>query len=277
MSIKDIMVHVDTGFGNENRIRVAIDLATRHSAQLTGIYAISRPVIPSYAEVQIADEILRAQASALRETADRAKSDFLAMTNTVGLAAEWLCFEGAADTILSREAVTSDILIVGQHDPNEDIFPGGRDMPDHVILSTGRPVLVIPNSFNRDDLGRRIMVAWDGSARATRAVHDAMAFLQMAEYVCVMVANPEEEVRIGTEPASRITDHLIRHGVRAEAAHMTNRRVQPGELLLSRAADLSVDMIVCGAYGHARWKELILGGVTDHLLDHMPVPLLMSH
>ncbi len=277
MTVKDIFVHVDGAKGNDARVDAAIDLANQHGALLTGVYVVSRPVIPAYAEVQISEEVLKAQASALQESAEQAHETFLSATAVKNLDAEWRCYEGMTDSVLTQEARTADVLIVGQHDPDEDIFPGGRDMPDHVILSAGRPVLIIPYTYHSEGFGKRILVAWDGSSRATRAVHDALPFLQMADEVCVMVANPEGESRVGVEPGSQITAHLLRHGVKAEAAHITNHDVKSGELLLSRAADMRADMIVCGAYGHSRWKELILGGVTDHLLDHMPVPILMSH
>ena len=277
MTVKDVFVHVDAAKGNDARVEAAIELAKQHDAVLTGVYVISRPVIPAYAEVQISEDVLRAQASALRETAEQAQEGFLGIVKSREYTAEWRCVEGVADSVLTSEARTADVLIVGQHDPEEDIFPGGRDMPDHVILSAGRPVLIIPYTYQGEKIGKRILVAWDGSSRATRAVHDAMPFLEAAEQVTVMVANPDGENRIGVEPGARITEHLKRHGVTATADHIINTDVQPGELLLSRAADMGADMIVCGAYGHARWKELILGGVTDHLLDHMPVPILMSH
>jgi nucleotide-binding universal stress UspA family protein len=277
MAIKDIYVHVDAASGNAQRTDAAIELSIQHDALLTGVYVISRPVIPAYAEVQISEEVLVAQANAFKESAEIAKNKFLQSAGDKGITAEWKCFEGITDIVLNRESRAADLIVVGQHDPDEDIFPGGRDMPDQVILSSGRPVVLIPYTYNGEGLGKRVLVAWDGSSRATRSVHDAMPLLQAAEQVIVMVANPDGETKIGQEPGATITAHLKRHGVNVEAAHITNTKVKPGELLLSRAADMSADLIVCGAYGHARWKELILGGVTDHLLEHMPVPMVMSH
>lgn len=277
MAIKDIYVHVDSSGRNPQRVDAALGLAIKHDALLSGVYVMSRPVIPSYAEVQISEEILVAQANALKETAELSRSKFMKAAESKGVDAVWKCFEGITDAVLNRESRAADLIIVGQHDPDEDIFPGGRDMPDQVILSSGRPVMLIPYTFSGETIGKRILVAWDGSSRASRSVHDAMPLLKAAEQVTVMVANPEGETKIGQEPGATITAHLKRHGVNAEAAHITNPKVKPGELLLSRAADIGADLIVCGAYGHARWKELILGGVTDHLLEHMPVPLVMSH
>jgi len=277
MSIKEILVHVDAATGNTQRVNAAIELASQHDAHLRGVYVLSRPMIPAYAEVQISEDVLKAQASALQEAAEEAHETFLNAARQKGIDVSWRCIEGAVDAVLTRQACSVDLLVLSQQNPEDDMFLGGRDMPDQVILSAGRPVLMIPYTYRGEGMGKRILVAWDGSSRASRAVHDAMPFLKAANHVTVMVANPEGEIRHGVEPGAQITAHLIRHGVKAEAAHITNPDVKLGELLLSRAADMSADLIICGAYGHARWKELILGGVTDHLLDHMPVPLLMSH
>ena len=150
-------------------------------------------------------------------------------------------------------------------------------MPDNVILSCGRPVLVIPYVGDYETIGENIMIAWDASAMAARAVHDALPVLQAAKTVTVMVVIPKDGgPETGDLPGAAISAHLARHGISAEADHMQSD-LDPGNMLLSRAADKSADLIVMGAYGHARWTEMMLGGVTKHLLAHMTVPTLMSH
>jgi len=277
MTIRDIHVHIDASNTSGARLDAAIALAKQHDALLTGVYALNRPVIPAYAEVQISVDVMEAQAKALEETANKVRDEFKETTKAQGLTAAWHCIEGNLDRVLTHEARTADIMIIGQHNPDDDIILGSRDMPDHVILSAGRPVLIVPYTYQNKAIGKRILVAWDGGPRATRAVHDALPILKKADHVTVLVANPDREPRLGSEPGARIAAHLARHGVNAEASHIVNHDMSPGELLLSQAADMRADLIVCGAYGHARWKELILGGVTDHLLEHMPVPILMSH
>jgi nucleotide-binding universal stress UspA family protein len=149
-----------------------------------------------------------------------------------------------------------------------------------VILGVGRPVLVIPHSGEFPVIGERVLVAWDASRLATRAVNDALPLLESAREVVVMAVNPrteEGERGHGEIPSADICLHLARHGVRAEAQHLYADDLGVGPLLLSRAIDEGIDLIVCGAYGHARWREIVLGGVTRHLLEHMTIPVLMSH
>jgi len=120
-----------------------------------------------------------------------------------------------------------------------------------------------------------VLVAWDGSREAARAIADAMPLLERAVHVTVLAVNPGPD--LGDEPCADITLHLARHNVPAEAAHMVSEDLDTADALLSRAADLSVDLIVMGAYGRRRLRDLVMGSVTGHLLRHMTVPVLMSH
>jgi nucleotide-binding universal stress UspA family protein len=127
-------------------------------------------------------------------------------------------------------------------------------------------------------MGNRIVVAWSGSRESVRAVSDAMPFLRRAKEVIVLAINPRHGPDgHGDIPAADISLHLARHGVRADAQDITTDQIEVGDVLLSRAADESADLVVMGAYGHSRFRELILGGATRHLLQHMTVPILMSH
>jgi nucleotide-binding universal stress UspA family protein len=151
-------------------------------------------------------------------------------------------------------------------------------MPDRMILSLGRPVLVIPNVGEYPVIGERIMVAWDGSRFATRAVNDAIPFMSSAKHVSVITVNFEcNDERQCELPGADICLHLARHGIKAEAGHISAHDSDEGDALLSQAANQGADLLVMGAYGHARWREIVLGGVTRHMLQHMTIPVLMSH
>ena len=122
------------------------------------------------------------------------------------------------------------------------------------------------------------MVAWDASRLATRAVNDALPILRKASKVHLLAINPEGgREGHGDVPGADIGLHLARHGVKAEASSIHAEDLEAGDALLSRAADFGADLIVMGAYGHSRWRELVLGGVTRHLLNHMTAPVFMSH
>ncbi len=278
MTIQDILVYVDNGKACENRLQAAIQVAATHEAHLIGLYTLSDPDLPGYVEVEIPVDILELQAERAVEAAKRAEEAFEEATEKAGISAEWRCLEGDAIEILISQARYVDLLVISQHDPEDSMASIIYDIPDQVILEAGRPVLVVPYTYRGDGIGKRVMVGWDASQLASRAIHDALPFLERADKVTVMVINPEVGIKgHGDLPGADVAAHLARHNVCAEADHVTNTDVNTGDQLLSRAADLDADLVVTGAYGHARWKELILGGVTRHLLESMPVPVLMSH
>jgi nucleotide-binding universal stress UspA family protein len=193
---------------------------------------------------------------------------------------EGRCVEGVASSVVGLHGRYADIVIVGQRDPSAGEGAYDRTMPDDVILDVGRPVLVIPHGGEFPVIGERVLVAWNASRPATRAVNDALPLLERAKEVIVVAVNPrtgEGERGHGEIPSADICLHLARHGIKAEAQSQYAKDLDVGPVLLSRAIDEGIDLIVCGAYGHARWREIVLGGVTRHLLEHMTVPVLMSH
>ncbi|UTW53261.1 universal stress protein [bacterium SCSIO 12827] len=277
MSLKDILVHIDLNAESDHRLKAAMSLAQAHGAHLAGVYAVPRPYIPAYAEVQITAEVLEAQRASAEEAASRAEAAFKAATASSGLSVEWRQQEGDVGRVLGFHCRYADLTIVSQPDPAQSLFPGDRDLPDRLILTAGRPVMVLPHGYSGDLAGKRILVAWDEGPLASRAVHDALPLLRAAEKVVVMVANPTKVPGEKRDPGADIAAHLARHGVTVEASHVTSDELDVGNLLLSRAADISADMMVMGAYGHARWSELILGGVTNVVLSNQTVPVVMSH
>ncbi|MBM3560382.1 MAG: universal stress protein [Alphaproteobacteria bacterium] len=123
-------------------------------------------------------------------------------------------------------------------------------------------------------------MAWNASREAARAVADAMPFLVAAQHVVILSVNPESGQRPGThgaDPGADIGFHLARHGVKVQASHGVAPDIDPADAILNWASDDGIDLIVVGAYGHARLRELVLGGVTRDMLAASPVPLLMSH
>ena len=277
MPFKDILVHVDTLEPSAARLRSAISLAESLDARLTGLYIISKPYIPAYAEAQFSAEILKDQAEKAQQRAEEAERKFKEATARNGLQSEWRVEEGNAAEVLTEQARYHDLAVVGQGHPDNYFFFGDREMPDRMIMTSGRPALVIPCVGEYATIGKHVMIAWDAGPMAARAVHDALPLLTAAKEVNVMVVNPMNgSGGTGDLPGADISAHLAHHGVKAEADHVKTD-MDTGDMLLSRAADKGADLIVMGAYGHARWAELVLGGVTDHMLKHMTVPVLMSH
>ena len=274
MGLKDILVHVDGREPSAARVDAAVTLAARSEAHLVGLHVISVPQIPTYVEAQLPPEITKRQLEYAKQAAEEAHKMFESAASSAGIQYEWRTDEGDTVDRVSMHARYCDIAIVGQQEdagvPSE--------MPDRLILSVGRPVLLIPRVGSYPVIGDQVMVAWDASRLATRAVNDALPVLRRAKQVSVIAINPRSsDEEHGQVPSADISLHLARHGVKAEAQHTYADDISAGDMILSRAADAGADLLVMGAYGHARWRELVMGGVTRHMLQHMTLPVFMSH
>lgn len=278
MAFKTILVHMDDGKHCERRLAAAAALARVHAAHLVGVCVVARPYIPTYMAAEVSPELYEIQQKRARESADAVAARFRQTADRAGIAAEWRAVEGYAPAILTRHARYADLAVLGQFDPDEEQYEGLAGLVEEVILAAGRPVLVIPYAGRFETLGERVLLAWNASREATRAANDALPILERARQVTVMNVDPQRRpAEDGDVPGADLALHLARHGVKAEASAAFGGDIDVGDVLLSRAADLSADLIVMGAYGRSRLRELVLGGASRHILGHMTVPVLMSH
>ena len=167
--------------------------------------------------------------------------------------------------------------MIGQFDPSTAVPGVMPNFVETVVLNSGRPVLVVPYAAETNRQFRRPLVAWDGGVAARRAIAGALPLLKQAGSIDVVMFNPRAEAGVhGEEPGADLALYLARHGIRVNVVERTvNGGI--GEALLSAAADLGSDLIVMGAYGHTRFREVVLGGVTRTVLQSMTVPVLMAH
>jgi nucleotide-binding universal stress UspA family protein len=276
MGLKDLLVHVDNDPACGARLDVAAALAAKHEAHLTGLHPMGWPRLPGYVEVELPRTFLDEQRRQLEGLARQAETRFHEGARRRGLHGEWRVDTGDIVGITKLHARYADLTVVGQGIDLKDAPYELAFLPQELALGVGRPVLVVPRYGTFDTVGERVLVAWNGSREATRAVHDALPLLKLARNVTVLSIDPERDTGDRT-PSADIALHLARHGVPAESMSTLGLDISVGDLLLSRAADLGADLIVMGAYGHSRVRELVLGGATRHILQHMTVPVLMSH
>lgn len=277
MGYDDILLHVDASKACAKRLELAIGLAERHDAHLTGLYVHPRLQLPASFAADLPPQYIDMQTQALEAQARETQARFEAACAAPGLRWEWREARGVAVDELAQQGRYADLVILGQSSEDEPDFdlPG---VPSEVLLTAGRPVLVVPYIGAQGLPGKRVLVAWNASRESARAVNDALPLMAGAEHVTVIVADVGGgETESADAPGADICLHLARHGIDAEAQHIRANDIDVGDMLLSRASDLGVDLIVMGAYGHSRLRELMLGGVTRDLLQHMTVPVLMSH
>jgi nucleotide-binding universal stress UspA family protein len=279
MSIKNILIYIDDSDQVENRLDVAVKLAQTHEAHLAAVYAIPEPFLPPYADGgYVPADLLESQSERARERAAAARTSFEERMSRAGIEGEWREAEGYAADVVGLNAKYADLTLVGQANPDDPQNYPNPGLPAEVALSSGRPVLVVPYVGVSHDIGRNVLVAWNGSREATRAINDAMPILERAEKVTILAVNPRKGGGDhGDVPSADMALHLARHGVKAEAAQTVATDIDVGDIILSRLSDLGADLVVMGAYGHSRMRELMMGGVTRDLLRHMTVPVLMSH
>ncbi len=165
-----------------------------------------------------------------------------------------------------------DLTII---DSPMEYFVMGRALAEELLFHTGRPVIVVPAGVTAFK-AKRIVVAWDGTARASRALNDAMPFLTSAEYVELASVLKEKDLS-KLVPGAEAAPHLSRHGIDATVANVDATGGDAGKALRDRATLVGADMIVMGAFAHSRWRQMILGGVTDSMLNASAIPVFMSH
>jgi nucleotide-binding universal stress UspA family protein len=279
MSYKNLLVHVDDSKSGPGRLRAAAGLAAAHGAHLTGLYVIAEPSPVSFAKGYIAPEILTSVAEQQHEAAEKIMAEARAIVDGVGVPFDSHIergFDVELPDFLNMHVRYADLAILGQIDPDDEASM--RLRPESVALGSGRPALIVPYIGTPDGFGQRILVAWDASREAARAVNDAMPLLERAQTVAVVTVNP---VRLqfghGDEPGADIALHLARHGVKVDVQRIEGSQIDTGNAILSHLASEGSDLLVMGCFAHSRLRELVLGGATRTILEEMTVPVLMSH
>lgn len=275
MAIKDVLTLVDLG-GKQHAVRAALDLAARCDAHVTGLTIAFEPVVPGFVAAPMpADYIELARNQALKAAQESGKT-FNDMARMAGVKSEVRTAEmitgGSAEAVLSHCRLT-DLVVLGQDNPDEP-EPMREMLIETVLFEVGVPVLVVPYIGGALPL-KKVMVAWDGSPTATRAVHAALPVLQMADKVTVMIV--ETGRRPHGEPGSDIATYLARHGLDVTIDVVPRPSGGVGDAILNYVSDKGIDLVVMGGYGHSRMREFLFGGATRDILAAMTVPVLMAH
>lgn len=279
LSYKNLLVLVDCSPSGTHRTVLAAEFAARFGATLVGLYIIAPIVGPRYAGGITLERVMREETEHAQTDALKAQHLFEEAGQRYGIRTEWRVATGFPSEQATLHARYSDLVIVGP--PDRNVLPSSFALqPDEIIVAAGRPVILVPRQAGGDTIGHRILVAWNASREATRAINDALPLLATAETVDIVAVNPgagHAGARChGDEPGAGIASHLARHGISAEVHREQTLHESVGERLLKRATECGADLIVLGAYGHSRLRELVLGGVTQYVFDHATIPFMMS-
>ena len=276
--VKDIVVNLTGGHPQDFAADYAISLAAAFGAHIAGVGFIYEPVIPGSVLGGVPTDLIEVQREENSKAAKAAIGRFEAAAKTAGVSAEIRMLDasiaGAAD-LFGRIARRFDIAVVGQaqreQGASEELLIEGA------LFGSGRPVVVVPYVHKEPVKLDRMLVCWDGSRPAARAIADALPFLRCAKAIEIVVVSAERD-KSGEITGTNMRRHLARHGVEVEIKRITaGGGVDVPNAILSHAADTGAEFMVLGGYGHSRLREFILGGVTRSILGAMTVPVLMSH
>jgi nucleotide-binding universal stress UspA family protein len=274
--IKDIVVNL--GLGTQDPAgNYAISVAEKFEAHLLGIAVCYEPIIPGTVMGGVPPDVIEGQRAESNKRANAAIARFDQAAKRAGISSEprliTASVTGAADQI-GRIARRFDLAVVGQ--PTRKPSLPDQVVDEGVLFESGRPVIFVPFVQTSGVKLDRIMVCWDGSRTAGRAVADAMPLLKKAKQVEIVIVSgkPAKDDEL---PGADLGQHLARHGLNVRIKRITSPDTDVPSAILSYAADSSADMIVMGGYGHSRLRQFILGGVTRGMLESMTVPVLMSH
>ncbi|MEZ2354636.1 universal stress protein [Caballeronia sp. RCC_10] len=279
MTYKTVLVHLDTSVRAHPRLETALQLARRFDAHVVGLFALYEPDVRSFTVMAGAAGYYEEQAAMRREQRGAIERLFHAELKRAGVGGEWIEARQSAIQAVPHFARCADLVVASQDDPGDPDAYVGDHFPETLILSSGRPVMLVPYTGFFPSAGKHPMIAWDGSREAARAVHDALPLLKTAERVSIVSIDTSHDAGQGNRiPGADLATCIARHGVKAAVSPSgADNHESAGDLLLSRAADLGADLVVMGGYGHPRWKELVLGGATRTFLASMTLPVIMSH
>ena len=277
---KTIVVHVDGSPQQDSRMAAAARLAREHGAHLVGSAATGI----SWTDYllltgSMAAPVPPADFDGLRETAALHLRAFTDQAVKLGVASvETRLVEDTADGALLLQARYADLVVVSRDaDPEPGIPPRVRRLPEHVALRGPRPVLVVPPGYADQPIASTVVAGWDGSTQALRALAAALPLLERADGVRLVLVNPERLSDVhGEQPGADMALYLARHGVKVDVV-LERTHATAGDALMALARAAGTGLIVAGAYGHSRYREWVLGGVTRELLERAPVPLLLAH
>jgi nucleotide-binding universal stress UspA family protein len=265
-------------------LRLAIRLAQRFDSYVEGLLVMAAPTLSFVPGVIVPPDYLSAAAREWRRFADRARGEFVESTAASGLplqeletaargrAAGWREVEGEEAEIVGQHGRLFDLIVVGR--PEGADTRRWREIREASLFETGRPVLLAPTDAPAS-VGRRVVIAWNGSIESARTLAFGMPLLATAERVEVLTVAGQT---VAGPSGSEVAAHLTRHGIAAATARTLEPDERPaGEVILDEAGDVGADLLLKGAFTRSRFRQVVFGGTTQHILDYAKLPVLLAH
>lgn len=276
MSVKTILVHLANDDHHRVRLNVAVRMAKVHKAHIVALFITTPEGMPHAVTGQGASAAYLATArESARQRAIALEEEFRATCSSNNVHATWVVEDGEHLDALAYHAHASDIAILSCPTEAENFEDHFRmRLAEQFTLISGCPVLMLPRKPDIPTFGKHILVAWKANREALRAVRDSLSFLKDADKVTVLAVGPTGEHALSE---TELVAYLRRHDITAEPKNVEKDSEGTGHTILTTAEQLGCDMLVMGAYGHSRIREIIMGGVTRHIFANCSIPVMLSH
>ena len=259
--------------------RFAARLAKHFGSRLDGLYVVPALRLYPVVTVHVPPEVFEAQRKAFRQRGEEVRAAFEQACAEQGVEHGWHLFESytplVADAVI--ELARPRDLIIAAQPPAQEAPDEEADFADRLVMETGRPVLFVPRRGQRETKFDHVVVGWNDTREATRALHDSLPLLKRAKKVELVWVDPPGRHEGSHNPLGEMASALQRHGVPAEARPLASEGRTPGQALLAHAEEGGADLLVSGAWGHSRLREYVFGGATQRLLRDMTLPVFMAH
>ena len=280
MTVKTILVALNEVDQAEKLIKAAVTLGQKYQAHVIGMFVIPAAEIYPAVGMELSTQVYAGHRQFYIDHSDGVKTQFENEMERQGLQSEWRMIDIksslVADGVL-HHAHQVDLIIAPQKQENSSAGME-TDFTERLIMESGRPVLVIPAFGDFAEIGNEVLVAWNGTKEAARAVFDALPLMADAKNVAIAWVDPKDDLERGEVlPGTELAVSLARHDLNVVTKALPTDGLPVGDALLNQANESGADLLVMGAYGHSRIREFVFGGATRSILETMTLPVLMSH
>ena len=205
------------------------------------------------------------------ETVLKFEAEIVETPCKASLSAHWTLESGREDDIVSKYGRLSDVIVVSR--PTETVDVAANLNVNAALFESGRAVLMMPPAFSHEAT-EKVIISWNGSVQSARAVRAAIPILERSDSVTVITIESEHTSK---ESGLELESYLGWHGIICETRYISGAPGVVGPKLINEMDNLRADLLVMGAYTHSRMRQLILGGVTRHIMENAEIPVFMAH
>src|SRR5690554_3125030 len=274
-----IAIYLSNDKACKRRIDAGLKLAKEHGAEVVGVYPTDGVAGTYYDESIIPQDVRKVLHDRRNDFREATRKLFLESAATAGVKAEWRTPGGEADEALALHARYCDLLVMSKAEQVDTVAAIIPNLPESVVMASGRPVLMIPNAGNFETIGRRVLYCWDQRREAARAFTDATPFMKRCDELVVLEIDRDERAFKENDLHEDDFGNFCTSLGYPQPRHLVKKSdgIGVGNVILNTASDLRSDLIVMGAYGHSRMRQWVMGGASRTLLSSMTVPVLLAH